>query len=152
MVSYNQPLREALNIVEQEIEVTAAQVMERSYLSLDPSMSIIEASELISSHKLTGAPVVNKKNMLLGILSEKDCMKYLLDVKYYNGPAGMVRDYMSSTVMTIHESEKILYMAELFIKNNYQLYPVVDDDGILLGVVKRSKLFAELCKLSQTSW
>ena len=152
MVSYNQPLKDPVNKVHEELDTCASEIMNRSYVTIKSEQNITEVSKVIAENGLTGAPVVNDKGMLIGVISEKDCLKYLLDLKYYNSEDAPVSKYMSKTVMTIDESEKLMYMTELFIKNNYQLYPVIDEDGLLKGVITRSILFKELNKLSQTNW
>ncbi len=152
MVSYNQPLKDPVNKVHEELDTRASEIMNRSYVTIKSEQNITEVAKVIAENGLTGAPVVNDRGMLIGVISEKDCLKYLLDLKYYNSEDAPVSKYMSKTVMTIDESEKLMYMTELFIKNNYQLYPVIDEDGLLKGVITRSILFKELNKLSQTNW
>ncbi len=152
MVSYNQPLRKPVNQVDEAFDKSASDIMEKKFLTLTSDMKITKAAKLISKHDVSGAPVVNSEGRLLGVISQKDCLKFLLDLKYYNSEEASVEKYMSQTVMTIDLNERLLYMTELFIKNNFQLYPVVDGDGYLQGVVTRSNLFKEINKISQTNW
>ena len=37
-------------------------------------------------HRISGGPVVNSKNELIGIISEGDCIKQLSDSRYHNLP------------------------------------------------------------------
>ena len=101
---------------------------------------------------MTGAPVVNENGKLLGYLSQKDCLKYMLDLRYHNQAGGNVEQYMATTLMTIHPDESVLYIVELFISNNFQSYPVVDSDGILLGVITRSKALQVMLSMKGASW
>ncbi len=152
MVSYNQPLQGPRDMVNEAFEKKASDIMDKRFLSLNTSMKLSECAQLLIKTELSGAPVVNDQGRLVGVLSQKDCLKFILDMKYHNSVDADVSNYMSKTVMSIHEDEKILYMTELFIKNNFQLYPVIDEDNILLGVVTRTSLFKEIANISQTNW
>ncbi|EQC43925.1 CBS domain-containing protein [Bacteriovorax sp. Seq25_V] len=152
MVNYTPNLQVATPELDEQARICAGDILLKSALTLTKEMSISDACSLIDKHKASGAPVVDSAGRLLGFLSQKDCLKYILDMKYYNGGPKRVEDFMSKTVMTVHKEETILYLAELFLKNNYQMYPVVDTEGFLLGVVTRSELFSRINKLSQTTW
>ncbi|OIQ17153.1 MAG: hypothetical protein BM556_13145 [Bacteriovorax sp. MedPE-SWde] len=152
MVNYTHHLVKHETELEIQSNKTADDIILKSALTFNEEMSIVEACDLLASHGLSGAPVVNKKGKLIGLLSEKDCLKFLLDMKYYNEGVGAVGDYMSRTLMTIHQNEPLLYITELFMKNHFQIYPVVDEEGIFLGVVTRKRLFCELNRLKQTTW
>ena len=43
-----------------------------SYLSVYPETSLLEAHNIIAAHQFDGAPVVDKENTLIGILTEYD--------------------------------------------------------------------------------
>ncbi|EQC52219.1 CBS domain-containing protein [Bacteriovorax sp. DB6_IX] len=152
MVNYTHHLVKPESDLEMQSNKTAEDIILKSALTLKEDMSIVEACDLLANHGLSGAPVTTSTGKLIGFLSEKDCLKYLLDMKYYNNEGGIVGDFMSRTLMTIHKNETLLYITELFMKNHFQMYPVVDEDGIFLGVVTRKRLFNELNRLNQTSW
>lgn len=152
MVNYTSGFQKVDSNFDMQTSKTAKDIMIRAVTTLGAQMSISEACEIVDRHNMTGAPVVDEKNKLIGFLSQKDCLKFLLDLKYYNDGPKAVANYMSKTVMTVDESESILYLCELFIKNNYLMYPVIDDEGLLLGIVTREILFREITKLSPTSW
>jgi CBS domain-containing protein len=138
--------------IEEQAQRTASDIMDASYLTIKPDMTMDEAGALIAKHKVTGVPVVEEGKKLIGFLSQKDCMKYMLDVKYHNDLSSSVRDHMSRSVLTLHKNETLFYLMELFVKNNFQTYPVIDDGDILLGVISRTALFIELNELNQTEW
>ncbi len=152
MVNYTPNLQVASAELDEQARICAGDILIKSALTLTREMSVSKACSLIDQHKATGAPVVDSAGRLLGFLSQKDCLKYILDMKYYNDGQKRVEDFMSKKVMTIHVEENILYLAELFLKNNFQMYPVVDGEGFLLGVVTRTELFSRINKLAQTTW
>jgi len=152
MVNYTHHLVKHESDLEIQSNKTVKDIILKSALTFKEDMGIFEACDLLASHGLSGAPVITNTGKLIGFLSEKDCLKFLLDMKYYNSEGGIVGDFMARTLMTVNEGENLLHITELFMKNHFQMYPVVDEDGIFLGVVTRKRLFGELNRLKQTSW
>jgi CBS domain-containing protein len=50
----------------------------------------------LSEHKISGAPVLNERKELIGIISEQDCLRVVIDSAYHNQPISkhLVKDYM----------------------------------------------------------
>src|ERR1051326_2770533 len=55
---------------ERAIPITAAEVMTPDPLTLDPDTTVHEAAAILSEHRISGAPVVNDRGMIVGIVSE----------------------------------------------------------------------------------
>ena len=55
----------------------AADVMTRDVLTLSPEMSLERAAERLIERGVSGAPVVDKRGRLVGILSESDILRQL---------------------------------------------------------------------------
>jgi len=111
--------------------------MATNLLTLKPSTNIYEAVKFLLDNKISGAPVVDKGNNLLGLISEKDCLKLMtmgLDSKM---PKINVTDFMTTNVDTVLPEMDIYFAAGIFIKNVYRRFPVVDKDGKLVGQISR---------------
>jgi CBS domain-containing protein len=76
------------------------------------------------------------------MLSERDCIKVALDAGYYSEAGGKVSEYMAFDVRTIEADMSILELAELFLKESYRRYPVVDDNRLVGQVSIRDVLRA----------
>ncbi len=63
-------------------QLVARDIMTVRFLRLRPEMDIYEAVDLLLSHRMANAPVVDVDGNLIGFLSEKDCMETLLDGAY----------------------------------------------------------------------
>ena len=50
------------------------------------------AMESFLENKISGAPVLENQGNLVGVLSEKDCMKTLFESSYYNNLGGFVKE------------------------------------------------------------
>ena len=75
-------------------------------VKLRPGMSVFEASHLILSNKISGAVVVDETGHLLGMVSELDCLRAMLNA-VYNGDEfveGRVEDIMTKDVETAHRT------------------------------------------------
>lgn len=107
-------------------------------VTFSPEMGVEEASLRFLKTKQIGGPVVNEKNMLLGFLSESDVLSKMLESSYYNEHIANVSDLMRTEALTVKPYDSIVELAQLMLKNKPKVYPVVDDDGNLLGTISRN--------------
>ena len=75
--------------------------MVRELVTVRPETDAYDAIALLLKHRISGMPVVDESGKLLGMLSERDCLKTLLDAQYHNMPTAPVRDLMSTELKTI---------------------------------------------------
>lgn len=52
--------------------VTAKDIMTRSVITLSPAMEIVAAAKILLDNHINGAPVVDEKNTIVGILTRDD--------------------------------------------------------------------------------
>ena len=90
-------------------------------------------------NRIAGAPVLNDKRELVGLLDDKDCLKVLFDIAYHNQPVltSTVADYMTNVMKTIPTSANIMEVADTFLHTKYKRLLVVDDKGKLCGQISR---------------
>ena len=116
--------------------IRVADCMNRDFLTLDPEMDVLRAGKLLIKHDISGAPVLDKHGRLVGMLTERDCLRVTLYAGYHGEPGGLVRDYMSPDPVTVKPDDTIFDLAERFIDNKYRRYPVLDG-GRLVGLISR---------------
>lgn len=98
---------------------------------------LLSATDFLIEHHVTGAPVVDDAGHVIGILTERDCLKLLtLGTADADAPIGRVGDYMQRKVVTIAPEMNIYYAAGLFLHHNFRRLPVVKD-GKLVGAITR---------------
>ena len=121
--------------------------MAKNLITFTPEMSIADAMSIILKNKISGAPVVDNNKQLVGMLSESDCIRTVLDGPYNNLPGGngTVGDYMSRKVTTIEAHKTIVELATKFINTPYRRFPVVDR-GKLVGQVSISDVLRAIVK------
>ncbi len=115
----------------------ASDLMTRKTVTLSPEMSIQAAIALLLKNRISGAPVVDAEKKLVGVLSEKDCLRIFANGAYNILPGGVVDHYMSKEVFTIPENADLFTIADTFLKHPFRRLPVVDAEGRLIGQVSR---------------
>ena len=131
-------------IREQSIPV-AEDLMTPSRLTLKPEMDILEAMDELVDRQVAAAPVVDEVGKLLGVLTEKDCLRVLSTSAYeavYN--EGNVADYMSTVRVVIEARMDLFQIVKQFLGCNFPTLPVVRVDKVrgdtLLGRLSRKEL------------
>ena len=132
-------------------ELTASELMDASVATLSPNTSIDEAIEILLKKKLTGAPVVDDETQLVGILSEKDCLKVALTQAFERLPESKVSDYMTTEVKTLASKATVFEVVDRFLKCAYRTLPVVGESNNLLGVVSRTSVLKAIALLRDTA-
>lgn len=128
--------------------------MVREVITFVKNMPINEAIDVMLQRKISGAPVVDYDGKVVGILSEKDCLRVLLDDGYYNCPQcdHTVADYMSTQVQTLYPGTDLMTATRAFINVPYKRFPVVDRQGKLVGQVSRKDILKAMQRLHVTTW
>lgn len=121
--------------------------MAKKLITFHPETDIWTALQKIVKNKISGAPVVDKQGNLVGMLSEVDCIRVILEGPYNNQPGGlgMVKDYMNVGVKTIEASATVLEAAFSFAHSSFKRFPVLEN-GKLVGQLSRSDVLKAISK------
>jgi CBS domain-containing protein len=103
-------------------------------------MTVAEAVERLLQTKQTGGPVIDNDNKVIGFLSEQDCLVQMIESSYYREQVAHVKDIMKNEVLAIKPYFSVIELAQKMMVERLKVYPVVDDDGYLLGTITRSAL------------
>ena len=135
------------------IHETASDYMTTNVITFKADLEITDVTETIINRKISGAPVVNNEGEIIGIITEKDCLRVIYDEKYHNlfPNQGKVTNYMSKKVITVDYNIKIYELASLFMKSNFRRYPVLEN-GKMVGVISRRDVLKACKKIKKTSW
>ncbi|WP_455240856.1 CBS domain-containing protein [Methanothermobacter tenebrarum] len=150
--------------------------MQKNVITIKNDMKIEEAARILRENKISGAPVIDKKNRLVGMLSEGDIIRLLevhspklnlilpspLDLielpirmkhEYDEIVKGikkasltLVDEIMTRKLITIKPDQSISDAAELMDKHKIKRLPVVDDKGNLIGIITRGDIIGALVK------
>ena len=106
--------------------------------------SIDDSIRILRNRGVTGMPVVDERNNVIGFISEKDCLKYLYGAFYFNEISGDVSKYMNKNVQCIEEGTDLPTILKLFTENPYHVYPVINKEKKYIGILSRTDLLTEI--------
>lgn len=118
--------------------VSVKDYMTANLETFSPDMDVMEAISRLIEKGISGAPVVDRLGNIVGMLSEKDCLRVALNAGYNQQMAGRVSEYMSPNVVTVDSDASIVDVAKMFLDSPFKRYPVVDDGNRLVGQISRS--------------
>ncbi|PCI34884.1 MAG: inosine-5-monophosphate dehydrogenase [Flavobacteriaceae bacterium] len=127
------------SIVEsKERKILVSDYMITNLITFSPDQLIVNVMDILIKQNISGGPVVNEKNELLGIVSERDCMKQISESRYFNMPIpdAIVDNHMAKDVDTMDKNMTIFEAANIFYSTGRKRFPIVED-GKLIGQISR---------------
>jgi len=136
-----------------ETPIKVSDYMTRDLITFRPNQPVIEVIEALVKHKISGGPVVDDNNQLLGIISEGDCIKQLNESRYYNMPIedATVDRFMVKDVDTIDGNLNIFDAANKFLETKRRRFPIIED-GKLVGQISQKDVMKAALKLNSQNW
>ena len=122
--------------------------MAAKLITFFPKTPFEDAVGTILKNKISGTPVINEKNELIGVISEKDYMRTLIEYSYHNDLGRLVEDYMSKKVQKINIYDTISEVSDKFIQSRCRRFPVMDGNK-LAGQISRRDILRAIFQLSQ---
>lgn len=145
----------------------AMDVMTGNVITVTPETSVQDLAKLLSQHGISGVPVVDAANRLVGIVSEGDLLHrtetgterraQIRRTRWFDGlmsDQNVARDYLKShgrqvsdvmtrDVITVEETTELAEVADLLETKRIRRVPVVRD-GAVVGIVSRANLVRAL--------
>ena len=134
------------------LKQTAADVMARAEITLTPEVKIYSAMKLLLRHRLFGAPVVDADGRLVGMLTDRECFSAMADAAMDGLPESNVVDYMTRDVETVSHTASLYDLIARFRQSSHRKFPVVDDQGLVVGQVSRRDVLLALEALRGNSY
>jgi len=138
------------------INMKVSEVMTIDTVAVNEDADIEEAIRLLSGHRVSGLPVVNNENRVMGVITEadilsvmgmkrghtfKDIVARLLGEPVPGNKAGStVRQVMTSPAIITTPDASILEVAGILEERRIKRLPVVDAGGVLVGIVSRADI------------
>ena len=140
--------------VTEESQILVSDYMTKKLVTFKAEDSLDLVISQLIKYKISGGPVVNDKNELIGIISETDCIKHISESKYYNMPSdtnNTVGKYMVTDVDTIDKDMNIFDAAFKFISSHRRRFPVVDN-GKLIGQLSQKDVLKAAISVKGNTW
>jgi len=111
----------------------ARDIMTRKVYTIRSEASAQEAAQLLDQHRISGLPVVDEGNDIIGIVTEADIISKV------DKEGLRVSDIMSTEVTSVNEETPVSEIALLLTERKIKRVPVVQD-GKLVGIVSRADI------------
>ncbi len=127
--------------------------MTKKLITFKPDQPVAEVMQILVKNRISGGPVVNEKNELLGIISEGDCIKQISESRYYNMPVenDTVDKHMVKNVETIDGNLNVFDAAQRFLESKRRRFPIVEN-GKLVGQISQKDILIAAMKQKGQNW
>lgn len=112
--------------------VTIGEIATASVVAISSSDTVLSAFEEMQNHEIHHFPVVDAKRKLVGIVSDRDLVRHLAE---QHGRGEKVTAAMTRKVVFVHPTKPAHEAVQLLIDFGISCLPVVDDEGLLVGIV-----------------
>jgi CBS domain-containing protein len=109
-------------------------------LTVDPVTDVQIIRDIFSHYPIPFIPVVDGLR-LVGVIFREDFLRR--NIEWQDEPSG-VSDFISKEIITLSVRNSIEQAEEVFAANVFDLIPVVDDEGDLMGLLMRDDLTQHL--------
>jgi IMP dehydrogenase len=138
-----------LTIAEQVAEVNKVKKSEAGLIvdpfTVQPDEMVEKAMDLMSHYRISGVPIVDDDNKLVGILTNRD-------LRFEKDPTKLVREVMTSeNLVTVPPGTTLEQAKELLHKHRIEKLPVVDKNFRLTGLItikdiEKARKYPNSCK------
>ena len=138
------------------LEILVKDVMTCGVLSVSKFENVMHVAGILSENNISGLPVVDKENKVIGIITQadilsmvgvrkehtfKDLLKHMFGEPLPERKAGdIVGDIMASPAATIKSDANIAEAAQMMDVKRIRRLPVVDEKNKLLGIISRADI------------
>ncbi|MHB8909530.1 MAG: CBS domain-containing protein [Syntrophales bacterium] len=136
--------------------VSVRDVMTVNVVKVRADADISEVTNLLSEHRISGMPVVDEDDRVIGVITEadvlsmagmrkehsfRDVIRHLLGEPFPGKrQSRSLREAMSSPAITTGPDADIREVAQILDERRIKRLPVVDGEGKLIGVISRADI------------
>jgi CBS domain-containing protein len=124
--------------------LTAGAIMTPNLVTVRPDASIADAIDLLLREQISGLPVVDDDNRLIGVITEFALLAVAYDRRVKNHTVGQ---HMTRELITVDVDDPISRVADLCIVHRVRRVPVLRN-GRMAGVIARRDVLRALVESS----
>jgi CBS domain-containing protein len=123
--------------------ISLEKIMTRDVVTVGRTADLYDAIRMMADGNITGLPVVDEDEKLVGVVTEKDAMSYLLNTQ---STKGKVQDCMTADVISCNVNDSLLDVISVLVNNGFRRAPIVSE-GKLVGIISRSDIILYMFSL-----
>ena len=146
----------------------AREIMETNVITIKRETTIEEIAHVLTDNNISGVPVVDDNNKVIGMVTEKDLLYkdieprfpavvellggliFVKGVRHYNEElrklvATKAEDIMTKGVISINGDAEVEKIAEIMVEKDINRIPVVED-GKIIGIISRADIVKYIAK------
>ncbi|MBA3548856.1 MAG: CBS domain-containing protein [Nannocystis sp.] len=123
----------------------ATDFMTASVVTVAPESDIVEAVEVLTRRRCSGAPVVDGQGRVVGVLTQECCMRAISGSIFNAEMPGKVDDHMVSDFVTVGPEADLFRVVSTFREQDRRL--LVVDDHRVVGIITRGDALRALAAL-----
>lgn len=125
-------------------DLTVSALMGKHPMAIALGTELTEVVDKLLQHKASGLPVVDDNHRVVGFVSEQDCLRKLLISSYHCEGSLVVDEFMHDDPLTVEEGDSVVNVAEMMVTQKPKIYPVVDAQKRLVGLLSRHQVLRAL--------
>ena len=128
-------------------DVFVARLMTSELVTADPDTFVEAAAHTLLDNQIGSIVVSRADGELEGILTNTDFIRIVAESK--PKAKTTVERYMTTDVITVRAQDHIQVAADRMIEEGISHLPVVDEDGIVIGIITKTDLTAYLSAIEE---
>ena len=113
-------------------------VMTKDVIFVKKYTPITEAIRIMVEKNITGLPVVDDKERLVGIITEKDVMMLLYN---FGERSGRTEEFMTSDIVSFDCEDSLVNICDCLLGNHFRRVPIVTGaKKRLVGIISRTDI------------
>lgn len=140
------------------------ELMEQHTASVTPESTYEEAARILYSNDVSGVPVIDSQEKVVGFVSEKDIVRILYpwyrsfyespesytDMEARESKTGEIRNtkvevFMKRNILTVSPEDQIMKACSVMLAHDINRLPVVEN-GKVVGMVSRHSIYKVILK------
>jgi len=118
--------------------ILVSDYMSKNLVTFSTEQTVFQVVELLIHNRISGGPVINENNELVGVITEAECMNQISESRYFNMPLSntKVKNIMIKEFKTVNANMNIFDASKLFSNAVKRSLPVLSE-GKLVGLISR---------------
>lgn len=118
---------------------TIRDVMTADVRTLREATPVEDALDLLITHHISGAPVVDDRGRLVGVITEADLLKL-----FWEHQARTVGEVMTRNPESFHVDAPLSEVVDCLMTHHFRRVLIRDQDNVCVGLISRSDLMPSI--------